>query len=107
MISRIVKMTFETSKVDEFLRIFEQNAEKIRAFKGCKHLELLHSRDFPNMLFTFSLWENAENLDEYRASGLFIKTWEQTKKLFSAPPEAWSLVKMWPDADNFSESLKI
>ena len=31
MISRLVKMTFDPLKVEEFLRIFEDNAEKIAA----------------------------------------------------------------------------
>lgn len=98
-------MTFEPSKLEEFLVIFQENAEKIRNFPGCEHLELLHSRDFPNILFTFSVWEKPENLDEYRASDLFIKTWKQTRKLFSAPAEAWSLDKKWPTVENLTKSI--
>ena len=98
-------MTFEPSKVNDFLRIFEENAERIRNFKGCQHLELLHSIDFPEILFTYSLWESAENLDEYRHSDLFIMTWIQTKKLFSAAPEAWSLNNKWPDADKLTKKV--
>lgn len=99
-------MTFDPLKVEEFLRIFEENAEKIRSFPGCKHLELLHSCEFSNILFTFSLWESHENLDEYRASELFVTVWLQTKKLFSAPAEAWSLNKKWPHADNLTKKVK-
>ena len=99
-------MTFDPLKVKEFLRIFEENADKIGKFPGCKHLELLHSCEFPNILFTYSLWETHENLDEYRRSELFVKVWEQTKKLFSAPAEAWSLDKKWSSADNLTNKVK-
>ncbi len=95
-------MTFEAGKVDEFLGIFHENSESIRNFPGCKHLELLHSRDFPNILFTYSLWESPEKLDEYRRSALFQSTWKKTKKLFSAPAEAWSLIKPYKSGDKFS-----
>lgn len=100
-------MTFEPSKVDDFLKIFMENVDKIRNFNGCKHLELLQNSDFPNIIFTYSLWEKDENLDEYRASELFINTWQQTKKLFTAPAEAWSLNKKWPVADNLTKNVKI
>lgn len=99
-------MTFEDSKVPEFLKIFNENAEKIRNFPGCKHLELQQSQDFPNILFTISLWESPRNLDEYRASSLFISTWKQTKKLFSLPAEAWTLEKKWPDVENLTNHLR-
>ena len=94
-------MTFEPSKVKEFLGFFDESAEKIRNFPGCLHLELLHSREFPHIYFTYSLWESPENLDQYKHSDLFVKTWKQTKRLFSAPAEAWSLDKKWPEADKF------
>ncbi len=99
-------MTFDPLKVEEFLRIFEDNAEKIRNFPGCEHLELLHSCEFPNILFTYSLWETPENLDEYRRSDLFVKVWVQTKKLFTAPAEAWSLNKKWSSADNLTKNVE-
>jgi quinol monooxygenase YgiN len=89
-------MKFEQGKVQNFLEIFMKSAEQIRNFPGCLHLELLQVRDFPEILLTYSIWESAEKLDEYRHSELFNITWRQTKALFSAPAEAWSLDKLWP-----------
>ena len=33
-------MTFREEEVDTFLAVFQNSKEKIRGFKGCKHLEL-------------------------------------------------------------------
>lgn len=91
MILRIVKMTFDTEKVADFLSIFGESREKIRAFPGCQHLELWQGTDAPHIFFTYSHWENEEALEAYRHSELFKTTWSRTKKLFADKPEAWSV----------------
>ena len=91
MIIRIVKMTFKPELVPVFLNIFEESAEKIRAFPGCLRLELLENADNPAVLFTYSYWNDAGDLEAYRHSDLFNATWAKTKVLFDAKPEAWSL----------------
>lgn len=93
MIIRIVKMTFKPELVPVFLKIFEESAEKIRAFPGCMRLELLAEDENPTVMFTYSYWEAPENLEAYRQSDLFGQTWAKTKVLFDAKPEAWSLVR--------------
>ena len=91
MIIRIVKMTFDPEKVNDFEALFHQSKEKIRAFEGCTHLELLHDIDKPNIYFTYSYWEDPKYLAMYRKSDLFNIVWSNTKKLFAAKPEAWSV----------------
>jgi len=91
MLKRIVKMTFREAAVPDFLAIFEESKPKIRAFEGCHHLELLRDLQRPNVLFTFSFWENEEALGRYRQSELFKTTWKKTKALFSERAEAWSV----------------
>jgi hypothetical protein len=92
MIKRIVKMTFRPDQVDTFLHdVFEQSKNKIRAFPGCRHMELLKHTDAPNVLFTLSVWEDAAALDRYRHSELFRDTWTKTKALFEQKAEAWSV----------------
>lgn len=87
-------MTFLPDKVDEFMEIFNQSKEKIRGFKGCKHLELLKDSGSASVLFTLSLWDTEEHLNAYRSSELFNTVWVKTTMLFSAKAEAWSLDKI-------------
>ncbi len=91
MIVRIVKMSFQPDKVEEFLANFHASKADIRAFDGCEYLELLQDRDRANVYFTYSFWRDDKALQEYRRSELFKSTWAKTKVLFDAPPEAWSL----------------
>ena len=91
MIKRIVKMQFETDRVPEFLDLFERTKMLIRGFEGCHHLELWRDVSDPATLFTYSYWEDTTALDQYRKSTLFLETWAQTKPLFKARAEAWSI----------------
>ena len=91
MIIRIVKMTFNPKKIEDFEALFSSNKMKIRNFEGCIHLELLKDVDNPNIYFTYSFWEDPIHLSNYRNSPLFEEVWSNTKKLFSAKPEAWSV----------------
>lgn len=90
MINRIVKMTFREEELDSFLEVFEASKDKIRNFPGVKHLELLQDVKQKNVLFTYSLWESEDDLENYRHSELFKKTWAKTKPLFSEKAQAWS-----------------
>lgn len=91
MIVRIVKMSFEPTQVANFLKVFNQSCVEIRNFPGCSKLELYRDNQNKNILFTYSYWETDEDLQAYRKSELFAKTWSRTKVLFNAKPEAWSL----------------
>jgi len=86
-------MTFSEEKVESFLENFDRNKEKIRAFEGCQHLELLQQTDQPNVYFTYSYWSSEQDLNGYRNSPLFKEVWSYTKTLFSAKPAAWSLTQ--------------
>jgi len=88
---RIVKMTFDPAKVDEFLTNFEEVKEQIRAFEGVEHLELLNDKNNSNIYFTYSIWKSDEYLEKYRHSDLFKTVWAKTKPLFIEKAEAWSV----------------
>ena len=90
MLIRIVRMTFRPDALDEFLDLFDQSSPQIRAFEGCRHLELWQDPRYPGVLTTYSHWEDADALDRYRHSDLFRTTWRRTKPLFAAPPAAYS-----------------
>lgn len=91
MIKRIVKLTFQEDKVEDFIQIFEESKNKIRQFPGCQHLELWHARQPSNVFFTYSYWDSEDDLNNYRYSDLFRATWAKTKILFADKPEAWSV----------------
>lgn len=92
MITRIVKMTFRPEVVADFETIFYGSCDKIRNSPGCQHLELLKAG---NIYFTYSRWDAAADLENYRKSPLFDSVWTKTKALFAAPAEAWSTSQLF------------
>ena len=94
MIVRIVKMGFGDESITTVLDNFEHNKHKIRAFSGCKFLELYRDINEPSTFFTYSYWDTQEALDNYRQSDLFKSVWAKTKILFNVKPEAWSVDKI-------------
>ncbi len=93
MLIRIVKMTFVPEKIEIFKSIFERQKKKIRLANGCMHLSLLQNSDDPSIFMTYSWWKEASYLEAYRQSDLFTSTWAETKILFAAKPEAWSMIE--------------
>jgi heme-degrading monooxygenase HmoA len=91
MIIRIVKMEFEETNIPGFLEIFATSKVQIRSFPGCTHLQLLQDESDSCVFFTYSHWGGEDDLKSYRNSDLFQTVWGNTKKLFRAAPEAWSL----------------
>lgn len=94
MLIRIVKMTFRIEEVETFKALFERQKSKIRAASGCNRLELLQNQDDPRIFMTYSWWNAAQDLENYRQSELFITTWAETKPLFEQKAEAWSMDRL-------------
>ena len=94
MFVRIVKMSFEPSKVDGFLAYFESKKHFIRNFAGCEFLELYRDKNDTNVFFTYSYWREESDLENYRNSDLFKTVWATTKQSFNDKPEAWSVDKL-------------
>ncbi len=95
MFVRIVKMSFQEDKIEEFLSKFENNRDKIRNSEGCRFLELYRDKKDSNIFFTYSYWESDAFLEQYRNSTLFKSVWAGVKPLFDAKPEAWSVDKVF------------
>ena len=91
MIRRIVKLTFQEDKVDEFKALFHSRKDKIVSSKGCHSVDLLQHIKQPNVFFTYSFWENEDALNAYRHTDLFAEVWKRTKSKFEKRAEAWSL----------------
>lgn len=91
MFTRIVKLTFKSDKISEFEALFEKTRETIQRQEGCISLRLLQDLNSPNIFFTYSLWEEEKYLEQYRNSDFFKGVWSNTKLLFDAKAEAWSV----------------
>ena len=91
MIIRIVKLTFKTEYIPAFQKIFDDSCQQIRAQEGCLSLRLLQDKKCPEIFFTYSQWVSEGDLNNYRNSTLFGSVWPETKKLFAASPEAWTV----------------
>ncbi len=99
MITRIVRMEFHLDRVDDFLKVFEANKNRIAGYPGCLRLELHRSISEPHILHTISRWISEDALNDYRASELFLSTWKQTKIHFAAPAQAWSTTALFDSAE--------
>jgi quinol monooxygenase YgiN len=91
MIKRIVRLSFQPEKVQEFLQIFESSKQLISNFEGCLALSLYQDYEKKNVFYTESIWKSIEHLENYRNSELFQSTWLKTKVLFNEKPQAFSL----------------
>jgi hypothetical protein len=98
MIVRIVQMTFQEDRIDDFTALFHERKETIRNFAGCMHLELWQDHNQSNIFFTYSRWASEEHLNHYRFSDFFKDTWGKTKALFAEKPQAWSVETRWVSA---------
>lgn len=94
MLVRIVKMSFDPSKVEDFRSYFDSKKQLIRNAEGCEFLELYQDHEHRNLFFTYSYWQDASDLENYRHSELFKEVWAKTKTYFNARPEAWSVEKL-------------
>ena len=86
-------MSFDAEKIQDFLSTFNAHKEKIKNFNGCTHLELLQDKNNHHVFFTYSHWNNEQDLENYKNSDLFKNVWSKTKILFNDKPAAWSLEK--------------
>ncbi|TND09776.1 MAG: hypothetical protein FD123_900 [Bacteroidetes bacterium] len=99
-------MTFAPGKADDFLRVFEANKLLIAGFEGCLHLELHRDAAAPDTFFTISRWHSEDDLENYRRSELFQRTWAQTKVLFGDKPKAWTLQGIFESGSFSSQNFK-
>lgn len=87
---RIVRLTLAPERLDDFMYMFNNIKSRIRNTAGCLHLELLQDTRFPNIVTTYSHWDNESALNAYRDSAFFKEVWPATKDMFAAPPVAFS-----------------
>jgi quinol monooxygenase YgiN len=90
LLIRVVRMTFQEDKVPAFLEIFKASRDKIRAFEGCRSVELWQDYHQAHVYSTYSHWDSEEALNNYRKSELFGSVWKPTKALFAEPAQTFS-----------------
>ena len=95
-ILRIVRLSFKSEHISDFMDIFYKSQPLIEAFEGCFSVKLRTDVSRPNVFYTVSVWKNEEALENYRHSELFATTWAKTKVLFDDKPQAYSLADL-PD----------
>ncbi len=91
MITRIVKLEFREDKTQDFLRFFDTINHIVNEFPGCFGMKLYQDIDRPNIVMTYSHWENQEALNRYRDSPEFGQIWPKIKPWFQEKPQAWSV----------------
>lgn len=84
-------MTFQSDCTEKFIHAFQLRKQAIASFEGCNGVSLLRDTQNPDVFFTYSRWDTAQDLEHYRKSVFFENTWSEVKVWFSARPEAWSL----------------
>lgn len=105
MITRIVKLTFDTEKINDFLDFFNTINTRVSTFPNCYGMRLMQDIHQPNVVFTYSNWSNEVALNIYRDSDLFKEVWSTIKPWFGGKPEAWSVDVYFEDG-TFSPTKK-
>ena len=91
MITRVVKLTFEEERIDDFLEFFETIKWHVARQPNCGGMKLLQDKNKPNIVFTYSQWADEGALNTYRDSELFGKVWPKIKPWFKEKAEAWTV----------------
>lgn len=93
MITRIVKLTFQPEKITDFITYFDTIKEKVAGYPRCHGMKLLQDIHQPNVVYTYSYWEDEKALDDYRYSELFGAVWPTIKPWFLEKAEARSVTE--------------
>jgi quinol monooxygenase YgiN len=96
MITRIVKLHFQPEKIEDFLAFFETIKWQVARQPNCFGMKLLRDKNQPNVVFTYSKWEDENALNTYRDSELFGIVWPTIKPWFQEKAEAWT-IEEWFD----------
>ncbi len=91
MIYRVVKLHFQTEKIQDFLGLFDQVVSKVNKQPGCIEMYMTQDINNPEIFITHSKWESEIDLNNYRDSELFLNIWPTIKPWFEKKAEAWSM----------------
>lgn len=90
MIKRLVILPIQPVHADAFIKAYSDAKPLILAQHGCRHLELLRSKD--DVFITLSFWDSEDDLNAYRKTELFERTWKYVKTLFQGKAQALTTI---------------
>ena len=94
MVIRIVKLTMQEANADLFKKYFDTVHDIIRNQPGCQQLQAWQEIHQPNIFFTYSIWNEEQDLNNYRDSAFFLQFWKTVKPWFDAKAEVWTFDKI-------------
>lgn len=94
MIRRVVRLTLQEDKAQDFIDFVEPRVASIRGFEGCEGLEFLQDTNEANVFYTISLWQSEDALNNYRSSELFGSIWPVVKPWFKNKALTYSMNKL-------------
>eukprot|EP00545_Synedropsis_sp_CCMP1620_P014894 CAMPEP_0119011134 /NCGR_PEP_ID=MMETSP1176-20130426/5476_1 /TAXON_ID=265551 /ORGANISM="Synedropsis recta cf, Strain CCMP1620" /LENGTH=135 /DNA_ID=CAMNT_0006963911 /DNA_START=46 /DNA_END=453 /DNA_ORIENTATION=- len=62
----VVNAEIQPDRMDEFIKLIEENAINTRKEPGCMRFDVLRSQDNPNQFFFYELYENAAAVDHHK-----------------------------------------
>ncbi len=106
---RIVSLSIQEGKVDEFKRIFSgEIIPGLLSTKGCKYAFLTRSTQESNAFISVSIWDSKDDADFYESSGKFKELVDKVSHTFSQFYR-WkmALEKDYDASINTSEDMKV
>ncbi|KAI2507123.1 antibiotic biosynthesis monooxygenase [Fragilaria crotonensis] len=62
----IVQAEIQAERIDEFVKLIEENAVNTRKEPGCLRFDVLRSQDNPNQFWFYEVYENAAAVDFHK-----------------------------------------
>lgn len=91
MIKRIVQLSLQEGCFSDFVQIFETSKPTILGSFGAISVDMWQDIHHPDIVFTYSQWKKAEDLEHYRNSDFFLATWKRLKPMFAHKAQAWTV----------------
>lgn len=91
MILRVVKMEVDPNNLDPFKRFMSNLSEEKSKMDGCVHHDFFSDKNFVNVYYSYTIWENVSYLKKYKKTPLFIEVKKVLRGLCQSEPYAWTI----------------
>ena len=94
MIKRIVRLTVKDAAAKEaFQEIYRSRNPYKNGVPGCREVKVMQDVNDDDVYYTVSIWDSNDDLEAYRNSDYFAKTWPMVKAQLSKRAEAFSMAE--------------